>query len=70
MFCWRTPDISNQKGLTVVVEHTHTHTQIIKTLPLRTLQRKLFSWYGILTPELSSMFYLLFWIKGISESDL
>lgn len=52
-----------RKGLTAAVEYTSTHTQITKTLPLFTLEGKLFSWYGIWTPGLSNIFDLLFWIK-------
>lgn len=50
--------------------YTHTHTQSTQALPLWTLQRKLLSWYDILTLGLSSLLYLLFGLTGTSEPDL
>lgn len=50
--------------------HALTHTHSTQALSLWTLQRKLLSWYDILTLGLSSLFYLLFGLTGTSEPDL
>lgn len=71
-FRWRVRDISNQrKGLPAAVEHTRAAThRLQKRFPFVLGRENYFPDMVFQHQGLSSMFYLLLWVKGSSEPDL